>query len=189
MQGGTGLTGGTSGGVPYYSAAAAIASSAALANGQVVVGGGAGAAPATIANGQLPATATNDSATAGHVGEYIVSTVASPGVSLTSGAIANITNISLTAGDWDVEGMIAVAPSATVTATEGWVNNVSVTAPALGINGQFYSNVSFTFLSISSTGCRRFSLAATTTIYLSLTASFASGTCTAYGEIRARRMR
>lgn len=47
--GGTGLTGGTSGGVPYYSAATTMASSAALANHGVVLGGGAGAAPATLA--------------------------------------------------------------------------------------------------------------------------------------------
>ena len=49
--GGTGLTSGTSGGVPYYSAAGTIASSAALASSSLVVGGGAGAAPATITTG------------------------------------------------------------------------------------------------------------------------------------------
>lgn len=46
-KGGTGLTGGTSGGVPYYSSASAIASSAALGANLPVVGGGAGAAPTT----------------------------------------------------------------------------------------------------------------------------------------------
>jgi hypothetical protein len=47
-NGGTGLTSGTSGGVPYYSASDAITSSAALAQYQIVMGGGAGAAPATL---------------------------------------------------------------------------------------------------------------------------------------------
>lgn len=46
-QGGTGITSGTSGGIPYFSASTSIASSAALASGGVVVGGGAGATPAT----------------------------------------------------------------------------------------------------------------------------------------------
>ncbi len=44
-NGGTGLTSGTSGGVPYYSSSSTIASSAALASGNVILGGGAGSAP------------------------------------------------------------------------------------------------------------------------------------------------
>lgn len=48
-NGGTGLTSGTSGGVPYFSSTTAIASSAALAQYGVVLGGGAGNAPATLA--------------------------------------------------------------------------------------------------------------------------------------------
>lgn len=49
-KGGTGLTSGTSGGIPYYSASTTMASSAALAAKAVVLGGGAGAAPSTNAN-------------------------------------------------------------------------------------------------------------------------------------------
>lgn len=47
--GGTGLTTGTSGGVPYFSSTSAMTSSAALAQFGVVLGGGAGAAPVTLA--------------------------------------------------------------------------------------------------------------------------------------------
>ena len=43
--GGTGITSGTSGGIPYFSSTTAIASSAALTANQIVLGGGAGAAP------------------------------------------------------------------------------------------------------------------------------------------------
>ena len=46
-NGGTGLTSGTSGGVPYYSATNTLASSSALTANQFIVGGGAGAAPAS----------------------------------------------------------------------------------------------------------------------------------------------
>ena len=49
-QGGTGLTAGTSGGIPYYSSTSAMTSSALLAAGGLVLGGGAGVAPATVAN-------------------------------------------------------------------------------------------------------------------------------------------
>jgi hypothetical protein len=50
-NGGTGLTGGTSGGIPYYSGTSAITSSAALTANGVVYGGGAGNAPVATAAG------------------------------------------------------------------------------------------------------------------------------------------
>lgn len=50
-QGGTGLTSGTSGGIPYFSGTTTMASSAALAANAIVLGGGAGAAPATTTTG------------------------------------------------------------------------------------------------------------------------------------------
>jgi hypothetical protein len=46
-SGGTGITSGTSGGVPYFSASNTIASSAALDADHVILGGGAGVAPST----------------------------------------------------------------------------------------------------------------------------------------------
>jgi len=55
-SGGTGLTSGTSGGVPYFSSSSAISSSAALTANQLVIGGGAGAAPASL--GSLGTTTT-----------------------------------------------------------------------------------------------------------------------------------
>lgn len=55
-DGGTGLSAGTSGGVPYFSGTTTIASSALLAANQLVLGGGAGAAPATL--GSLGTTST-----------------------------------------------------------------------------------------------------------------------------------
>ncbi len=47
-NGGTGLSSGTSGGVPYFSASNTITSSGALTQYQVVLGGGAGAAPNVV---------------------------------------------------------------------------------------------------------------------------------------------
>lgn len=47
-RGGTGLSSGTSGGIPYFSSTSTMASSALLAANQVVVGGGAATAPTTI---------------------------------------------------------------------------------------------------------------------------------------------
>ena len=58
----------------------------------------------TLANG-LAGVTTNSNAAAGIVGEYISSSIASgSAVSLTTGVSANVTSISLTAGDWEVYG-------------------------------------------------------------------------------------
>ena len=56
-SGGTGITSGTSGGVPYFSSTSTIASSGALASNAVVLGGGAGNAPATTTTGTGVVTA------------------------------------------------------------------------------------------------------------------------------------
>jgi hypothetical protein len=55
-QGGTGLTGGTSGGIPYFASASTMQSSAALTANALVLGGGAGTAPTVV--GSLGTTTT-----------------------------------------------------------------------------------------------------------------------------------
>jgi hypothetical protein len=62
--GGTGLTSGTSGGIPYYSSSSAITSSAVLAASALVIGGGAGAAPSTTTTGAGVVTALGSAANA-----------------------------------------------------------------------------------------------------------------------------
>ena len=59
-NGGTGITAGTSGGVPYFSATNTIASSAALASNAIVIGGGAGVAPSTTTTGTGVLTAVGN---------------------------------------------------------------------------------------------------------------------------------
>ena len=49
-HGGTGLVGGTSGGIPYFSSATALATSNALTANALLLGGGAGAAPSALAS-------------------------------------------------------------------------------------------------------------------------------------------
>jgi len=69
-NGGTGLTGGTSGGIPYYSGTSALTSSALLAANALVVGGGAGAAPATVTTGTGVVTALG--VNTGTAGSFVV---------------------------------------------------------------------------------------------------------------------
>ena len=81
-DGGTGISTGTSGGVPYFSASTTIASSGALSANQIVLGGGAGAAPVSagaMTNGQLLIGSTG-------AAPAVASLTAGSGISVTPGA-------------------------------------------------------------------------------------------------------
>lgn len=197
-QGGIGIGSGTSGGIPYFASTSTVASSAALGAGLVVVGGGAGVTPATIANGQLPATATNDNANAGNHGEFISSTVlVGSAVGLTTNTDANVTSISLTAGDWDVS--VNAYFTGTGTTTVSFVAGSATTTSATRDTSPgrvcqlSYNTGTTTFTGGAVVSCvvgpTRFSLSGTTTVFFTGTCTFGASTCAAYGIIRARRMR
>jgi len=145
-------------------------------------------------------TTTNNNANAGSVGEVVSSSVAvGSAVSLTTAATATsgktITSISLTAGDWDVFGIVGINMAATTnfTASAGGINTVADTLNSLyeeetrfsyGAGGFVPNNVfSFAFPTT------RVSIASTTTYYLIGYASFTISTATAFGRITARRIR
>jgi hypothetical protein len=144
------------------------------------------------ARGQLPGETTTGSATAGNVGEFISATVLQgSAVSLTTGTPANITSISLTAGDWDVWGSIAIVPSSTVTIYEGWISTTSAAVPTFPNNGAItLMQVAFSSATqqILPVGRERISISGTTTVFLSASMTFA-GTVSGYGFIGARRLR
>jgi hypothetical protein len=130
---------------------------------------------------------------AGDVGEYIAAGVSvNPGISLTNNVIANITSISLTAGDWDVSGQVWCLPSATAVSFEVGINTTSAVFPgdatSAGSRSWVQQNAAAgnCLLPLATT---RFSLASTTTVYLMVNAAFSSGTCVAGGKIEARRVR
>jgi len=138
-------------------------------------------------------TTTNNSANAGSVGEVISSSVASPGVSLTSASPANVTSISLTAGDWDVWGNIYPVPAgSTVIAQErGTISTTTGSIGTYGDAGSFLQQITLTAgaANTMNVGPIRLSLASTTTVYLVTQESFSTSTCTAFGQIFARRRR
>ena len=141
-------------------------------------------------------TTTNDSASAGKVGEVISSYITvSNQVSLTNGIASNITSISLTAGDWDVSGSIwiAAASGTTMSAILGGISQTSGNVSGSVGEGQSSIELRLTF-TVSTTqilpvNSARILLSGTTTVYLVGLALFAVSTCTAYGSIYARRMR
>lgn len=153
-----------------------------------------GTAP-TINQANLVGTTTNNNAAAGSVGEVISSTIVSgSAVSLTTATPANITSISLTAGDWDVwfEAYFKVAATTTVTLLLGSISTTTATINQVSSAfGTLYYPGSVLGAAESSVpvGPMRQSLAGTTTIYAVGYAAFGVSTCDGYGILRARRVR
>lgn len=153
----------------------------------------------TLTTPNIVGTSTNDSASAGSVGEYVSSTIQqASAVSLTTSTAANITSISLTAGDWDVWGQFAFLNGATTNVIfyDGTINTTSatfanftdpmfVTQFSFGSGGIVPGAQAYTIPPLMV----RYSLASTTTIYLIGYAAFTVSTCKAYGSIQARRVR
>jgi hypothetical protein len=142
----------------------------------------------------ISGTNTNDNAAAGYVGQYISAEVASgSAISLTSPNAADVTSISLTAGDWDVSGNVGylAAGGTVVTIRRAAIHTVSATIPTAPNGGAFHFwQGSVTGLNaVLPTGTMRLSLSATTTVYLSASSTFTTSTQTAYGFIGARRVR
>lgn len=153
----------------------------------------------SVLAGQIPGTVTNDSASSGNVGQYISSSIASgSAVSLTNNTAADVTSISLTAGDWQVCGNVIFTGggSTTVTLQIAWTSATSATLPTSPNGGSYGINAVPTGTSWAggsqptvSLSCARYSLSTTTTIYLGAFVSFATSTESAYGFIGARRAR
>lgn len=146
----------------------------------------------TTSRGQFPGTTTNDTSTAGNIGEYISSTVlVGSAVALTTATTINVTSISLTAGDWDVSGVVYTNNSGSLSSIEAAINTTSATLPTrpgagmtslMNLSAGIASNLGVPI----TTG--RISLASTTTVFLVTNATF-TGSCSAYGFIGARRAR
>lgn len=141
--------------------------------------------------GGLVGTTTNDNAAAGKVGEVVSSNIPfASATSLTSPTAKNVTSISLTAGDWDVYGNIFFNPSIAASSFLATISTTSATFPDSSLYNQLSAATAiYTAANAISAPTQRISLSGTTTIYLVALAIFASGTCTACGNIYARRAR
>ena len=136
-------------------------------------------------------TSTNDNAITGYVGELVSSQVANASaVSLANNTPKNVTTITLTAGDWDVEGHVYNAFSVGATLTSSWCSLTSATTPDASIRSGTGMASALMGNQGNTTPLLRVSVSAgSTTVYLSTIALFASGTGAASGIIQARRVR
>jgi len=141
--------------------------------------------------GGIVGTTTNNNASAGYVGEYVSN--AAYNVAVNTATATDITTISLTAGDWDVWGELFFGGSITYyTIFYGWISTTSATSPGSG-----FGVIKITTLASSLTSfegpiaIQRFSLATTTTIYLSCNPTYvgSAGSSSLNGFIQARRVR
>jgi hypothetical protein len=137
-------------------------------------------------------TKTADTPPAGQIGEYLFNQVLqSAPVSLTSGQTVNVTQITLSAGDWGVSGNVGFAfTGGGGTLLSCGINTVSAQIPTGGtaINMiQLSGNISIpaTNMPIPAT---RILLAAPAIIYLVASGTF-TGTGIVYGSMNARRSR
>lgn len=147
----------------------------------------------TITTPNIVGTTAVGNASAGSVGEIIESDIAvGSAVSLTSGVTVNVTSISLTAGDWDVEGSVTFNPGATTSITAilagisstsatfankpSWSHRIAAFVPAAPLGGYGLTR-------------QRFNVSSTTTVYLVAQSTFTVSTNAAYGYISARRVR
>jgi hypothetical protein len=129
--------------------------------------------------------------TAGNVGEYVESVVGSTSAPA-SAAYGDLTSITLTAGDWDISAVVT-----------GELNGATLTSMSAGLgtttgnngSGMVYGDTAGDFLPTAANRAgfamppKQVRLAATTTYYLKMLASYSAGTPKFYGRISARRMR
>jgi len=127
---------------------------------------------------------------AGFLGEQIRATVAvGSGVTLTTNVGANVTSISLTAGIWDVSGIVGF--NGTVTGTV-FLGSISTSSASPGTDGDNSVQTPYP----PTAGCNnnvtipsfRITLTATTTVYLVAFSTFTVGTNKAYGRISGTRV-
>lgn len=140
-------------------------------------------------------TATNTTRPAGSVGEVIDSELlVGSAVSLTTNVAANITSISLTAGNWLVWGNAAflTTGSTSVTAFASGIGTTSATLGTIPGKGAQQTDRMAAFVPAASefiypTGMRRLSLSGTTTVYLVGLSTFTLSNMVAYGYLGAMR--
>jgi len=151
----------------------------------------------TITTPLIVGVTNASSGAAGNVGQVITSNVAdASAVSITTATVTTITSISLTAGDWDVWGLVDFTGNA-ITNVTTLQAAISLNAAALG-DQSTYPALSFAAAGVVPFVSGRISLAvsaipftvnAPTTVYLLANSAFSVSTLAGAGTIYARRRR
>jgi hypothetical protein len=148
----------------------------------------------SLVGGQLPATATNDSASAGRLGEYISGTGSAVSFGGGSGVYNEVASISLTPGDWDLTFQYSFnANGATVTALIVGIASGSAgdscTGCSVGDTSGNFVATSFPSQLFGTISHVRKSVSATTTFYGKQFGTYSVATPQGTGRLVARRVR
>lgn len=147
-----------------------------------------------ITNKTIVGTTSNGAPAAGDIGEVIKSeNLIGSAVSLVTGVPKTITSIALTAGDWDIWGIVLFAPDSGTTSTQliGGINtttNLLPTPPSLPY-GLWAGSIAGATAPAICLHQVPILLSGTTTYYLVAQSTFSASTSTAYGGIYAKRRR
>jgi hypothetical protein len=131
-------------------------------------------------------------AVTGAIGALVQGGIASgAAVSLTTATPANIASISLTAGDWDVTGVVDYTPG-TITSITILQQGIGLASATFGPQDTYSMETNAAEIPganqiANPTPVVRVNVTATTTVYLVASATFTASTLAAYGTIRARR--
>lgn len=163
----------------------------------VVFSGSAVTADLTITGGTW-GTNTNGNAPTGMVGEYLSNVkLVGAAVAMTTNVAANVLSVALTAGDWDVQGLVGFSNNGATTVAYQFVA-ISVASGVMGTLGDgtncAQAFATATVLStvadnVVFTPVVRISLAAAGSAFLNAQTGFGVSTSATYGFIRARRVR
>ncbi len=185
---GSGGAGGSSGQIQYNNASSLAGLPSTVTASSVTI------STPTAIKGSI----TNDSAVIGYVGEYVTNSVSAQNAG-TTGQYSDVTSISLTAGDWDVTGVLAcIRGTATFSSTVLFVgisthsgNDGTGLTTGDTLTMLSYGSAALTFNTVSSTvPAVRMSFSTTTTVYLKgYVDAYTGGPPTHYGRISARRVR
>ena len=142
------------------------------------------AAPSTA---DLAVSDGTAAAAAGALGEYLS---AADSVVLANYTAASIVSITLTAGDWDVEGGIIVAgQSASISLATVGLNTAVATPGSPHTIGKTINTTTADSQDPIALPRRQFRVTTDTTVRVVAVVSFSAGAASAYGTITARRVR
>jgi hypothetical protein len=139
----------------------------------------------TLASSLIQGTATNDSAGAGHIGEWLETSL-SAGFGLSPSIWSAVNGLNLSAGDWEVWANVMFSASSTPEVLGAQIYPVANSADGSAASSTFiYAHTPTNYT--AHVPPIRISLSAGTTYYINCFAE--SGGATAYAMLRARRMR
>jgi len=143
--------------------------------------------------GTQEGTVAADEPAAGALGEELSAEVlVGDAVALVTNTAKTVVSVTLTAGDWDLSGVVSFLPAATTSITK-LSQSISATTNTHGANknkkAAAFTAVVPNDTAIADTPIVRVNVSETTTYYLIAQATFTVDTLSVYGYLRARRVR